>query len=98
MGFANVGCGFESGSKTRGLECGRVRSKSARGTALAHDPEKAWPGLDSGWVLVSRLREALRRSSFLLEASAGEARSEQACPRESDAKAGVMRQQEVKAR
>jgi hypothetical protein len=47
--------------------------------ALAHDPEK--------WVPVSRLREALGRSSFWLEASAGEARSEK-----------IMRQQEVKAR
>jgi hypothetical protein len=44
---------------------------------LQHDPEKARPGLDPGWVPVSRLREAsavLRHSH--LSAPAGEGRSE----------------------
>jgi hypothetical protein len=41
-----------------------------------HDPEKACPGLDPGWVPVSRLREALARLVIWLEASAGEGRSE----------------------
>jgi hypothetical protein len=41
-----------------------------------HDPEKACPGLDPGWVPVSRLREALARAVIWLDASAGEGRSE----------------------
>jgi hypothetical protein len=41
-----------------------------------HDPEKACPGLDPGWVPVSRLREALARLAIWLDASAGEGRSE----------------------
>jgi hypothetical protein len=40
-----------------------------------HDPEKACPGLDPGWVPVSRLREALARLVIWLDASAGEGRS-----------------------
>jgi hypothetical protein len=43
---------------------------------LEHDPEKACPGRDPGWVPVSRLREALARLVIWLDASAGEGRSE----------------------
>jgi hypothetical protein len=43
---------------------------------LAHDPEKACPALDAGWVPVSRLREALARLVIGLDALAGEGRSE----------------------
>jgi len=43
---------------------------------LEHDPEKACPGLDPGWVPISRPGEALVRFVIWLGASAGEGRSE----------------------
>jgi len=42
---------------------------------IEHDPEKACPALDAGWVPVSRLRAA-SWLVVLLDATAGEARSE----------------------
>jgi hypothetical protein len=44
---------------------------------LQHDPEKAGPGLDPGWIAVSRLREAsVVVWHSHLGAPAGEGRSE----------------------
>jgi hypothetical protein len=59
--------------------CSRARLAPAanpRHGNAGHDPEKACPGRDPGWVPVSRLREALARLAIWLGASAGEGRSE----------------------
>jgi diguanylate cyclase (GGDEF)-like protein len=53
---------------------GGERPESGMALKAEHDPEK--------WIPVSRLREALAGPVTRLDASAGEGRSEKACPRE----------------
>jgi len=61
-GFCSVAGPKANGERAVSVNVNRATGRRCDGLfpiVLGHDPEKACPGLDPGWVPVSRLREAL---------------------------------------